>query len=140
MGGFPNLKALLLRENNLVGALPPEMGNLVNLEELDLSENAGLTGGIPPEWGKMSSLETLNLGYTGLTGCIPTAVQVRLGSGARPFGSEARDDDPFCAAGSVQTVQVTQPGTTTVVSDDRVALVALYNPLAAAVGRTRRTG
>ena len=59
--------------NNLVGAIPSEIGNLANLVELNLQNNA-LTGDIPTEIGNISNLEILNLGgFRGnlLTGSIP---------------------------------------------------------------------
>ena len=56
--------------NNLSGPIPPEIGNLSNLERLDLYEDK-LTGPIPPELGNLSRLERLSLAGTGLTGSIP---------------------------------------------------------------------
>ena len=97
---------LELHSNNLQGELPKELWELTELTELALSNNPGLTG------------------------CIPTAVQVRLGSNARPFGSQASGSDPFCVAGSVP---VARPGATPTPSrhpdnniDDLQALEALY--------------
>ena len=46
---------LSLRDNDLTGELPPELGNLANLERLYLSDN-GLTGEIPPELGNLANL------------------------------------------------------------------------------------
>ena len=56
--------------NNLSGPIPPEIGNLSNLERLVLYEDK-LTGPIPPELGNLSRLERLSLAGTGLTGSIP---------------------------------------------------------------------
>ena len=56
--------------NGLLGSIPPELGNLSNLEELDLGRNS-LTGTIPPELGQLSNLRRLDLGYNGLHGRIP---------------------------------------------------------------------
>ena len=52
------------------GEIPPELGNLSALEELNLFGN-GLIGQIPPELGSLSALEELNLGGNRLTGEIP---------------------------------------------------------------------
>ena len=62
--------ALRLPRNNLAGTIPPELGNLTGLSELDFSYN-GLTGPIPPELANMPNLSQLNLAWNGLTGPIP---------------------------------------------------------------------
>ncbi len=53
----------------LLRSIPPELGNLVNLERLDLSGN-GLTGVIPPELGRLAKLEVLWLVGTRLQGTV----------------------------------------------------------------------
>ena len=62
---------LRLGDNGLDGVIPPEVGNLEELEHLDLGTNHGLIGGIPPELGKLARLKHLDLGYIGLYGRIP---------------------------------------------------------------------
>ena len=42
------------------GAIPPELGNLVNLRILYLRENR-LSGALPPELGNLTSLTLLGL-------------------------------------------------------------------------------
>ena len=56
--------------NNLTGGIPPALGNLSSLTDLNLNANA-LTGEIPPELGALSRLRTLDLDRNGLTGQIP---------------------------------------------------------------------
>jgi len=56
--------------NNLTGSIPPELGNLTNLQEIYLSSNQ-LTGSIPPELGNLTNLQRLNLYHNQLTGSIP---------------------------------------------------------------------
>ena len=57
----------------LSGVIPPELGKLSALRELDLSQ-ANLTGGIPPELGRLSLLEVLNLRGSALDGPIPATL------------------------------------------------------------------
>ena len=59
-----------LRANGLTGSIPPELGNLTNLESLSIGVNQ-LTGEIPPELGNLTNLESLNIGINRLTGSIP---------------------------------------------------------------------
>ena len=51
---------LNLQYDYLNGEIPPEIGNLINLERLYLSNNL-LTGEIPPEIGNLTNLESLSL-------------------------------------------------------------------------------
>ena len=62
---------LRLWENNLVGMIPVELGNLSNLSVLELGRNQ-LSGEIPEELGNLSSLERLSLSRNKLSGGIPT--------------------------------------------------------------------
>ena len=61
---------LSLPDNNLSGTLPPELGDLTELRQLDLDDNQ-LTGSIPPELGDLPQLRRLVLGGNQLTGSIP---------------------------------------------------------------------
>jgi hypothetical protein len=56
----------------LSGSLPPEMGDLAALQNLNLEYNQ-LTGEIPPELSQLSSLQVLNLKSNQLTGAIPVS-------------------------------------------------------------------
>ena len=62
-----------LRENNLSGTLPPELGNLTTLEVLWLDENQ-LTGTIPTEMDRLINLRQLDLRNNHLSGQIPSVV------------------------------------------------------------------
>ena len=68
--GNDRVVKLLLVENKLAGAIPPELDSLSNLEYLSLARNR-LTGSIPPELGRLSNLQYLELSVNGLTGAIP---------------------------------------------------------------------
>ena len=56
------------------GNIPSELGQLTNLERLNLSTNQ-LSGNIPPELGQLTNLTSLNLGFNGaLSGTLPAAL------------------------------------------------------------------
>ncbi len=65
-----NLRHLSLRNNNLIGTIPPELGNLVRPQTIELSINQ-LTGEIPQELGTLTGLGRLLLSSNQLTGEIP---------------------------------------------------------------------
>ena len=70
LGNLSNLEDLTLFGNQLSGPISPELGKLSNLERLYLGGN-DLNGSIPPELGNLSNLEGLYLGDNQLTGPIP---------------------------------------------------------------------
>jgi hypothetical protein len=57
--------------SGIIGKIPPELGQLKNLEYLNLYGNS-LSGEIPPELGQLENLEFLNLGLNPLEGSIPS--------------------------------------------------------------------
>ncbi len=61
---------LYLGSNQLSGSIPPELGDLSELQDLRLYSNQ-IGGSIPPELGDLSNLLVLALGYNQLTGSIP---------------------------------------------------------------------
>ena len=66
-----NIYQLVLNSNQLVGTIPPELGNLAILQYLDLHDNQ-LKGEIPSEIGGLSNLESLYLSINQLAGQIPS--------------------------------------------------------------------
>ena len=62
--------SLALPGNGLSGEIPPELGDLTNLQELDLRSNE-LSGVIPLELAVLSNLRKLDLGFNELSGEIP---------------------------------------------------------------------
>ena len=70
IGQLTELEWLQFGENSLTGSVPPELGNLSNLEYLGLAAN-NLTGSIPPELGRLSELRALELHNNSLSGTIP---------------------------------------------------------------------
>mmetsp|Transcript_22006 Transcript_22006/g.28102 ORF Transcript_22006/g.28102 Transcript_22006/m.28102 type:complete len:172 (-) Transcript_22006:49-564(-) len=70
LGNLVNLVRLRLNKNRLEGEIPGELGNLVLLEDLFLSGNQ-LTGEIPSELCALKKLKHLSLYDNQLTGTIP---------------------------------------------------------------------
>jgi hypothetical protein len=73
IGQLVNLNYLSLYVNQLTGKIPTEIGQLVNLNKLFLSNNQ-LTGKIPTEIGQLVNLNELYLHNNQLTGKIPTEI------------------------------------------------------------------
>ena len=70
LGSLANLRSLDLKDNRLTGEIPARLGNLTNLEMLNLSWNR-LFGEIPPELGSLAKLQKLYLGANRIRGGIP---------------------------------------------------------------------
>ncbi|REA60915.1 hypothetical protein DSL64_13520 [Dyadobacter luteus] len=66
-------------DNNLVGALPMELGLLDKLNILSISYNPQLTGEIPTSLGNLTNLTFLNLIANNLTGNIPAEIGNLIG-------------------------------------------------------------
>ncbi len=69
-GGDNNCNTITGYGNNLVGSLPPELGNLSHLKGI-LMPNNQLSGDLPKELGNLSRLERLVLYQNQLTGSLP---------------------------------------------------------------------
>ena len=72
--GEGQVTELILENNNMIGAVPGQLGDLSKLKTLDLSFNAGLTGTIPVSVSRLN-LETLNLDGTQV--CAPPAAEIQ---------------------------------------------------------------
>jgi len=70
IGNLSQLNWLWLSDNQLIGSIPSEIGNLTNLEWWWLSNNQ-LSGSIPSEVDNLINLEWLWLADNQLTGSIP---------------------------------------------------------------------
>jgi len=72
LANLTELVVLDVRENELTGAIPPELGALSRLMRLNLASN-NLEGALPPELGQLASLVTLRLSKNAaLSGTLPT--------------------------------------------------------------------
>lgn len=70
LGQAGGLRSLWLASNQLSGSIPQELGQLTELETLLLSHNL-LTGSIPPELGQLVKLNALLIELNELSGSIP---------------------------------------------------------------------
>ena len=70
LGNLTDLNYLWLAGNELSGPIPPELGNLSKLWSLWITNN-NLSGPIPPELGKLTDLRYLSIGLNELSGPIP---------------------------------------------------------------------
>jgi uncharacterized protein (TIGR02145 family) len=73
LGDLANLQSLNLNENQLTGSIPSSIGALANLQYLYLWTNH-LTGSIPQAIGNLANLQNLQLGRNQLTGNIPPEI------------------------------------------------------------------
>ncbi|XP_071935098.1 receptor-like protein kinase HSL1 [Coffea arabica] len=73
-GTFRQLEVLGLVENLIEGAVPAFLGNISTLKQLNLSYNPFFPGRIPPELGNLTNLETLWLTQCNLIGEIPDSL------------------------------------------------------------------
>ncbi|CAL5089344.1 unnamed protein product [Urochloa decumbens] len=75
-----NLLWLRIPSNYISGGIPSEIGNLANLEMLDLTDNL-LSGVIPESIGKLAQLKELYLYTNSLSGVIPPSIGNLTGLG-----------------------------------------------------------
>ncbi|KAG5581013.1 hypothetical protein H5410_051640, partial [Solanum commersonii] len=73
LGQLQNLQYLELYSNNISGRIPNELGNLTELVSLDLYLN-NLNGPIPPSLGKLQKLRFLRLNNNSLNEGIPVSL------------------------------------------------------------------
>ncbi|CAL4887128.1 unnamed protein product [Urochloa decumbens] len=73
LGQLKNLQYLELYSNNISGTIPPELGNLTNLVSLDLYMN-NFSGSIPGSLGNLLKLRFLRLNNNSLVGQIPESL------------------------------------------------------------------
>ncbi|KAK0595605.1 hypothetical protein LWI29_008299 [Acer saccharum] len=69
LGDLSNLQTLYLVENKLSGELPPQLGNLTNLRRLSVTSN-NLTGKLPRQYEQLTNLLAFGVGGNNLSGPI----------------------------------------------------------------------
>ncbi|MFO7681211.1 MAG: leucine-rich repeat domain-containing protein [Chloroflexota bacterium] len=71
LAALPRLRVLDLHNNAITGSIPPEIGRLANLVQLDLSVNQ-LSGVLPAALGDLAALQWLMLPHNQISGPIPS--------------------------------------------------------------------
>ncbi|KAF8028312.1 hypothetical protein BT93_E1044 [Corymbia citriodora subsp. variegata] len=75
IGNFSiTIKRVDFGENPIIGEIPREIGNLVNLEVLGMYNNS-FSGAIPNDMGNLQKLAVLQLSNNNLSGVIPSSLQ-----------------------------------------------------------------
>ncbi|XP_057980126.1 probable LRR receptor-like serine/threonine-protein kinase At3g47570 [Malania oleifera] len=64
---------LIMASNKIFGAIPPGIGNLINLNALYLHDNQ-ITGAVPADLCKIQKLQLMSLGMNRLSGNIPSCL------------------------------------------------------------------
>ncbi|KAJ3698244.1 hypothetical protein LUZ61_001949 [Rhynchospora tenuis] len=70
IGNLTNLQILQLQSNSIAGPIPLEIGKLLKLEQLDLSNNH-FSGDVPKSIGNLKTLQYLRLNNNSLSGPFP---------------------------------------------------------------------
>ncbi len=73
LGDLIGLQELYFANNSISGGLPASIGNLINLNRMDISNNQ-LTGNIPIQIGNMTNLREIYLQENNLSGSIPNEI------------------------------------------------------------------
>uniref|UniRef100_A0A0A9D1D1 non-specific serine/threonine protein kinase n=1 Tax=Arundo donax TaxID=35708 RepID=A0A0A9D1D1_ARUDO len=128
--------ALNLSSNGLVGDIPPQFGDLVELQSLDLSIN-NLTGGLAT-LGSLQFLHALNVSYNQFTGPVPDNLLKFLSSTPSSFNGNpglcisCSANDSFCN-GANALKSCGSPKKRGVHGRFRIALIVLGSLFVAAV-------
>ena len=79
---------LQISSNGLKGHIPPEIGNLEELQLLSIRANQ-LTGEVPPELGRLVNLKHLDLSHNNLSGELPHSLKELTSLSVFYFGDNA---------------------------------------------------
>lgn len=83
------------RGNNLLGTLPPVIGQLTELLRLNLFNNPGLSGSIPAEIGLLTKLHTLELQMNSWSGKLPAELSNLVELTYLGIASDYFDEQPL---------------------------------------------
>ena len=101
VGGTPGRATeLRLSGLGLTGQIPPELGDLPDLQLLDLRDNQ-LAGGIPTELGDLVNLQELYLDGNRLTGCVPDELRDVPNNDLESLGLSFCSEHPCVNGGAV---------------------------------------
>ena len=89
LGNLTDLQILDLSHNLYRWDIPPALSNLTNLRNLDLSHNR-LTGNIPEEMGNLKELKLLNLNYNRFYGEVPESLSKLTNLERMEFGHQEK--------------------------------------------------
>ncbi|KAJ0806688.1 putative non-specific serine/threonine protein kinase [Helianthus annuus] len=81
-----DLHKLIAMMNTLVGEIPSKIGQMKELQILDLSSN-NLRGGLPSSMSQMTLLNYLDVSYNSLSGRIPSGTQLQSFEPSRYTGN-----------------------------------------------------
>ncbi|CAL9186821.1 unnamed protein product [Musa hybrid cultivar] len=73
VGNLTELEYLDLSSNNVVGSIPETIGSMVHLETLNLFDNS-VAGQLPETMGRLHCLKSLDIAYNELSGQLPTTM------------------------------------------------------------------
>jgi Leucine-rich repeat (LRR) protein len=73
IGQLINLQTLDLSNNELTGSLPSQIGQMTNLQYFDMSYNR-LTGTLPTQIGQLTNLTNLNVADNDMAGSLPSQI------------------------------------------------------------------
>ncbi|XP_017221821.1 MDIS1-interacting receptor like kinase 2-like [Daucus carota subsp. sativus] len=95
LGNLTNLNLLDISYNHLSATLPSSLSNITNLERLDVSHN-NLSGRLPSLLGNLTNLERLDVSQNHLTGFIPSKLG-NLGTGGygKVYGARLPNEKTF---------------------------------------------
>ena len=113
IGDLDRMRELVLWNNEITGSVPHQIGDLTRLTDLWLSSNQ-FSGALPSRMSDLTRLKQLRLSGNRFTGCVPTGLR------------SVTDNDVASLNLSDCSVTPTPTPTPTSASDDRAALVRLY--------------
>lgn len=99
------VEIIALSNNNLSGVVPPEIGNLTALKNLQMSSNS-ITGAIPPEIGACQALEMISLEVNSITSIPEELVNCTNLDDIRIYRNEIEGPFPQFLAEMTQLVRL----------------------------------